>query len=121
MIAGVTRARFPRPRVNEVEQDLQGIAQFHQQQVRNQPGFRGAVFLLNKQTGEAIGITLWDDEQQLRAVEGELGRDNPAALGRLGDPQTAPNEYTRRRAQSIRGRQGNMEVSDLYEVAFEVR
>jgi len=119
MIAGVTRARFPRPRVDEVVQDIQQeIVPLHEQQVRGQPGFRGAVFVVNRDTGEAIGITLWDDEQQLRAVEGTLGRDDPGAIR---DPQRAPNEYTRRRAEAVRRRGGNMDESDLYEVAFEVR
>ena len=119
MIAGVTRAKFPKPRMAEVEQDLQQqIVPLHEQQIRGQPGFRGAYFLVDRDKGEVIGVTLWDNEQQLRAVEQVLGRDDPQVAD---DPGRAPNAYTRRRAQAIKNRSGKAELSDLFEAVYEVR
>jgi hypothetical protein len=123
MIAGITRARFPKPQMDAVVQDIQqNIVPLHEQTIKNQPGFRGAVFVVDKDKGEVVGITLWDNEQQLRAVEGELDRDGPGGSNpKLRDPQNAPNNYSKQRAGAIKGRQGSMELSDLCEVAFEVR
>jgi heme-degrading monooxygenase HmoA len=53
----------------------QGIANFEQQvvpAVRQQPGYAGAALLVNRDTGEAAGVTYWESLDALNASE-EMG------------------------------------------------
>jgi hypothetical protein len=124
MIAGVTRGRFPPPQFAEAEEDLQNtIVPLHEDpQFKQREGFRGALFLVNRDNREIIGITLWDTEENLRAVEEVVGRDQGGnAKDRLRNPDQAPNPYTRQRAQAVRGRGGRIEDTDVYDAVFEIR
>jgi quinol monooxygenase YgiN len=48
-----------------------GIAVFREKVVpfTHEQGGKGGILLVDRQTGEAIAITLWEDEQALRASE----------------------------------------------------
>jgi heme-degrading monooxygenase HmoA len=48
-----------------------GVANFRENVVpfTHEQGGKGAILLLDRQTGSAIAITLWEDEQALRASE----------------------------------------------------
>ena len=43
-------------------------------QLRQQNGFKGLIALGDRQTGESVGITLWESEEALRASEEEANR-----------------------------------------------
>jgi len=126
MIAGVTRVRYRPSEIEGAEEDIRGVAAFHEQNIRGSEGFRGALFLFDRDTGEAIGIALWDGENDLRRSEGILGRDEGrggrSTLDHLTDPSSeALTDYGKARAAAIALRRGTMmEVTDLFEVAFEV-
>ncbi|MFF3327477.1 hypothetical protein [Streptomyces sp. NPDC002889] len=38
-------------------------------QVREVPGFRGVYYLIDRASGKATSLTLWDDEQSMHASE----------------------------------------------------
>ncbi len=126
MIAGVTRVRYRPSEIQGAEEDVRGVAGFHEQVIRGSEGFRGALFMLDRDTGEAIGIALWDGENDLRRTEGILGRDEGrggrSTLDHLTDPTSeALTDYGRARAAAIALRRGTMmEVTDLFEVAIEI-
>jgi hypothetical protein len=48
-----------------------GVASFRENVVpfTHEQGGKGAILLVDRQTGSAIAITLWEDEQTLRASE----------------------------------------------------
>src|SRR5712691_3245302 len=48
-----------------------GVASFRENVVpfTHEQGGKGAILLVDRQTGKAIAITLWEDEQALRASE----------------------------------------------------
>jgi len=49
-----------------------GIADFREKVVpfTHEQGGKGGILLVDRQTGQAIAITLWEDEEALRASEG---------------------------------------------------
>ena len=51
---------------------------------------KGAILLVDRDNGEAIAITLWEDEQSLHASEEEANKLRSDAAGEMGASQ-APN------------------------------
>jgi hypothetical protein len=49
---------------------------------------KGAILLVNRESGEAIAITLWEDEQALRASEEAADELRAGAAGQMGATQT---------------------------------
>lgn len=127
MIAGVTRLRYRPSQADGAEEDLRGLAEYIEQNIRDEQGFQRAVVTLDKDTGEAIVATVWDSEDDLRRVEKIVGRDElvggRAAIDHLTDP-TSPDaaEYAKQRAALLAKRPGTMmEATDIFEVAIEIR
>lgn len=48
---------------------------------------KGAILLIDRQSGEAVAITLWEDEQALRASEENANALRADAAGQLGAAQ----------------------------------
>lgn len=49
---------------------------------------KGAILLVDRESGEAISITLWEDEQSLRASEDAANALRADAAGQMGASQT---------------------------------
>jgi heme-degrading monooxygenase HmoA len=49
---------------------------------------KGAILLLDRQSGEAIAITLWQDEEAMRASEEGANSLRAQAAGQMGAAQT---------------------------------
>jgi hypothetical protein len=49
---------------------------------------KGAILLLDRQSGEAIAITLWQDEEAMRASEESANSLRAQAAGQMGAAQT---------------------------------
>jgi heme-degrading monooxygenase HmoA len=67
--------------------DLEGgIANFREQVLpfTNEQGGKGAILLVDRQTGAAIAITLWEDEEALRASEERANELRAQAADELG-------------------------------------
>jgi hypothetical protein len=116
MDAGITRMNFPPARADDVVRNIQqDIIPYHRQ-FRGQ-GLRRALFLVNRETGEAVGIAVWDDRNKLREVERRHGRDAPAEIR---DPARAPTDYTKKRAEAIQNVGGAIASADWYEVVGDL-
>lgn len=66
-----------------------GVANFRENVVpftRGQGG-KGAILLVDRQTGKAIAITLWEDEQALRASEERANTLRAQAAEEMGAAQ----------------------------------
>lgn len=48
---------------------------------------KGAILLVDRQSGEAVAITLWDDEQAMRASEESANSLRADAAGQMGAAQ----------------------------------
>ena len=74
------------------EQAEQGIADFRNNALPGvkELGARGAMLLIDRQSGEGMAITLWEDEAAMRASEeqaNELRRAAVQALGSTEEPR----------------------------------
>jgi heme-degrading monooxygenase HmoA len=49
---------------------------------------KGAILLLDRESGEAIAITLWQDEEAMRASEESANSLRAQAAGQMGAAQT---------------------------------
>jgi heme-degrading monooxygenase HmoA len=81
MYVRITSVRFAPDKIDP------GIAAFEQQVVpatRQQPGYMGAVLAVNRETGEADGITYWDTLDALNASEQLSTRRRVEATGSVG-------------------------------------
>ena len=66
-----------------------GIANFRENVVpfTREQGGKGALLLVDRQTGNAIAITLWEDEEALRASEERANRLRADAASEMGAGQ----------------------------------
>jgi heme-degrading monooxygenase HmoA len=48
---------------------------------------KGAILLVDRQSGEAVAITLWDDEEAMRATEESANSLRADAAGQMGAAQ----------------------------------
>jgi heme-degrading monooxygenase HmoA len=74
------------------EQAEQGIASFRDNTLPavKEIGGRGGILLIDRESGKAMAITLWEDEAAMRASEeraNELRRSASEELGAAGQPQ----------------------------------
>ena len=66
-----------------------GVANFRENVVpfTREQGGKGALLLVDRQTGNAIAITLWEDEEALRASEERADTLRAEAAGEMGASQ----------------------------------
>lgn len=114
--AGMTRVRFPPEKADEVIRDIQSRILDAHRKLRNE-GLKDAIFLVNREAGEAIGISLWDDKEKLKKAEGKTSREDAPTMK---DPGKAPTEFSKLRAKVIQDEGANMESADWYEVVARV-
>lgn len=65
MWARVSRFRMPAERIGD---DIEASKEAARS-VKDIPGSRGLYYLVDRETGQTMAITLWDDEKSLRASE----------------------------------------------------
>jgi heme-degrading monooxygenase HmoA len=81
MYVRIASVKLPRDRLE------QGITTFEQQVVptaRQQAGYAGAALILNRETGEASGVTYWDSLGSLNASEQQTTRRRAEVTGSIG-------------------------------------
>ncbi|MFE9928126.1 hypothetical protein [Streptomyces sp. NPDC005533] len=64
--------------------DLTASSQAVVRQVQDVPGFRGVYYLVDRATGEAKTLTLWEDERTMRDSEEEAARIREETAQREG-------------------------------------
>ncbi len=99
MYARVTTGHVPPERIGEV---ARGIPDDARQSLAREPGFKGSVLLVDRQSGKVMTIGLWESAA---AVQASL----------------AGHQARLAAAQSILGASGSEPVIEVYEVVDEVR
>jgi len=112
MYAGITIMNYPPKRTEDVYRHIREVLVPHHAQLLSQ-GCKDALFLVNPESCQGIGIAIWDDAAKLRGVEKGTSREMARAIR---DPQQAPTEYTRLRAQWVEDLGGGIVSTDWYEV-----
>lgn len=79
MYARVSRYEVP---MDKIEEDVRGV-QETQQKVSQMPGSQGLLYLVDRQSGRTMSVTLWEDERAMWESE--------EASSRLRDETTAAN------------------------------
>ena len=116
MYAGITIMNYPPKRTDDVYNHIrQTLAPFHEN-LRSQ-GLKDALFLVNPQSCQGIGIAIWDQPQQLQSIEQSTSRGMARAMR---DSATAPTDYTKLRAQWVEDLGGGIVSTDWYELAGQV-
>ncbi|MGW0395996.1 hypothetical protein ACWDYJ_35080 [Streptomyces sp. NPDC003042] len=70
----------PLPAEGDVSSKSEAIAS----QVREVPGFRGVYYLVDRASGKAVSLTLWEDEPTMRASEEQAARIREQAAQQEG-------------------------------------
>jgi len=113
MFAGMTIMNFAPSRNGDVYKHIREVLVPFHEELKGQ-GLHEAMFLVNPESCQGIGIAIWPDSQKLRDLE----QGNTREMAReVRDPETAPTEYTRLRAQWVQDLGGGIVSADWYEVA----
>ncbi|MFF5447827.1 antibiotic biosynthesis monooxygenase [Streptomyces sp. NPDC012888] len=75
------------------------------EQVRDVPGFRGVYYLVDRSSGKARSLTLWEDEESMRASEERAARIREEAAQREGQ-RIVSVEHFEVGFSSLEGRSG---------------
>ena len=113
----ITRAKFPKNRANDVRAQFQNDVIPTFQQLKQQGQVKMAMFVIDPDGGEAIGIAVYDSEARAQAVEGKRGREAP---NDVRDENRASTPLAKHRAKAVKDSGANMENADWYEVVGEV-
>ena len=79
-------AGLPPERIDET------IEEFEKRQLpelRRQPGYQGVMVMLNRSSGQAAALTLWESEEDMRESERVADQVREAAMA-LGRPKREP-------------------------------
>src|SRR5438093_439046 len=116
MFAGITIMHYPPARTEDVYRHIRDVLVPHHAQLQSE-GLQDALFLVNPESCQGIGIAIWEDPHQLAEIEQGTSRDMARAMR---DPGQAPSEYTRLRAQWVQDLGGGIVSTDWYEVVGRV-
>lgn len=112
MHAGITIMHYPPKRTDQVYQHIRSVLIPFHAGLKGQ-GLSDALFLVNPQSCQGIGIAIWDDPKRLQAMEQGTSRSMARAMR---DPGQAPTDYTQKRAQWVEDLGGGIVSTDWYEV-----
>ena len=112
MYAGITIMNYPPKRTEDVYKHIREVLIPHHAELQSQ-GLKDALFLVNPESCQGIGIAIWDDPKKLREVEQGTTREMARAMR---DPSEAPTEYAKLRAQWVEDLSGGIVSTDWYEV-----
>ena len=86
MHARTGRLQVSTDRLDDVVGQIQSE---HIPNYKHQQGYKGFTVLVNRQTGDLIGVSFWEAEADLEAAE-ELGEQTRARAAETGRAATAP-------------------------------
>jgi hypothetical protein len=107
---------YPPKRTDDVYRHIREVLVPHHSQLQSE-GLKDALFLVNPESCQGIGIAIWDEARKLREIEKGTSREMARAMRDAGQ---APTEYTRLRAQWVEDLGGGIVSTDWYEVAGRV-
>lgn len=83
-----TRHHLPPHRIDPVIEDIRTK---QMPKMAREPGFGGGYILADRITGRVVGLTMWDNESQMKASE-DSARSVRQAIERWGEhPRESPN------------------------------
>lgn len=116
MYAGMTIMNYPPKMTDEVYKHIREVlVPFHTD--LSSKGLREALFMVNPESCQGIGIAIWDEPQMLREIETGTSREMANAMR---DPNKAPTEYTKLRAEWVQDLSGGIVSTDWYEIVGRV-
>jgi heme-degrading monooxygenase HmoA len=90
----IARVTFSRGEANpEREEEATRIVERTLQALRQRPGFGGAYILANRQSGVAMGVTLWESEDAYRRGEAEMNQMRSQTTDLTGRAAPVPEFY----------------------------
>ena len=116
MYAGITIMHYPPKRTEDVYKHIREVLVPFHTEMQSQ-GLSDALFLVNPESCQGIGIAIWEDPKMLRKLEKGTSREMARAMR---DSATAPTEYTKLRAQWVEDLSGGIVSTDWYEVVGRV-
>ena len=81
MWARVVRFKEPKERLDE---DIRESKEIIREAIKRIPGSRGVYYLVDRETGDVLNVTLWEDEQAMWATEEETARMREESAAKLG-------------------------------------
>jgi hypothetical protein len=114
--AGVTVMNYPPKRTQDVYRHIRSVLVPLHEQMQGE-GMTDALFMVNPESCQGIGISIFDDPKNLRKYEQGTSREMARAIR---DPDAAPTEYTRRRAEYVYDLGGAIVSTDWYAVIGRV-
>jgi hypothetical protein len=116
MYAGITIMHYPPKRTESVYSHIREVLVPFHEELKPQ-GLQDALFLVNPESCQGIGIAIWDQPRKLQEMEKGTSREMARAMR---DSETAPTEYTKLRAQWVEDLSGGIVSTDWYELAGHV-
>jgi heme-degrading monooxygenase HmoA len=68
----------------KVDQGIESFRSTTLQELKSQPGNRGAILLIDRTSGKGMAITLWEDEAAMKASEGWANTARRTASEQMG-------------------------------------
>jgi hypothetical protein len=110
--AAITVMHYPPRRTDDVYKHITEVLIPRHEEMRSD-GLTDAIFLVNPESCQGIGIAIFEEASQLRSLEGGTTRDMARAVR---DPESAPTQYTAARAKYVEDLGGSIVTADWYEV-----
>lgn len=79
--------------VGQVESSIDDSRDILEDLTRRIPGSRGAYYLVDRETGRSLAMTLWESEDALRESEREAGRIREEATAQTGETIVSVERY----------------------------
>ncbi len=90
MWARVSRLQQPKDRIDE---DVRETKKVVTELAKRIPAFTGTYYLVDRERGQTMAVTLWEDEQSMRASEEEAARIREELTARVGGTIVAVEHY----------------------------
>jgi hypothetical protein len=116
MYAGITIMHYPPRRTDDVYRHIRQVLLPYHEKMQAK-GMTDALFMVNPESCQGIGISIFDDIKELREYEQSNTREMARAMR---DSTQAPTEYTRLRAKYVEELGGSITSADWYEVIGRV-
>lgn len=110
--AAITIMHYPPRRTEDVYKHIREVLVPYHEEMRPH-GLTDALFVVNPESCQGIGIAVFEEANQLRDLEKGTTRDMSRAVR---DPEDAPTEYTRARAKYVEELGGSIVSADWYEL-----
>jgi heme-degrading monooxygenase HmoA len=93
MFARVTTIRGSADRMDEMDEAIRNYQAQAVPTVQSQSGFKGTYLLVDRQSGKALAITLWESEQAMQQSESAVAQLRAQAAQQVGGGEPTVEHY----------------------------